>query len=1156
MYYPTRSFKAFALSLLVFASALTLAAQDLDDVTVSGRVTDANGLAVVGAAVTVTEQGSGLERTVTTNEEGRYRLIELKPGIYNVKASATGFGAKIRTDLTTVSGQNLQLDFTLSPADIQAQATVTVGDDDAPLVDTTRTIVGSTLTQREVEEIPNNSRNPLDLVLTLGGTSEEALSTKNLAEDRSGNPRSTPLEQGNFSISGGAAYSNNITIDGLDNNDDRSARDRFQPSLEAVAEVQVIRNQFSAEYGRASGGRVNIRTRSGTNKFRGRAFMFFRDDNLNANTWYNNANDLPRLPFTQYNPGFTFGGPITIPKVYDGKNRTFFFVAYEYDNFQDTTLIDTFVPVVANPRFTLPAPNGTGQFCDSANSPPPPCANNVGAVSPYSNLYATPNVGHIFTARFDHRLFKGNEITFGWQLGRRTNRRTRGASVTRIEDALQARNIDTDAFNITDNQVFGSNTVNQAKFQWSVYEPSYQTDAPLDPVVLISYRNARTNQVQTLVAGNSTASNLQDFADSRKETRYQFQDSLTHVVGSHTLKFGFDVNHVDSEVVALSDATGTYNFGSVFNYSGNTLSRYRQNFGTATDVTNTYWGVFGNDELRPIPNMTVSFGLRYERETAIEDNNNFGPRLGIAWDPFKKGRDVVRFGAGIFYNRVLLRTIGDFIQNDLGGLQAFDSNSITTINNARNNVLAQIALDFPNGYADPAALRTAITRANCGTAASPVLCGPNTGFLTNTGSTSNPLRSIDPELKIPESYQFNVGYEREIGNGFVFEANYTWNKTVRLWREYNPNVPVLPANFATLTDWLIANPFTFTNVNNTVRTYQFYLGNTNDQQGVSTAQNGTATCGTTVNVTCFVNLNSTSTSTTQPNTNASDGLSSNSIGGPIGIALAAVRRLRPDQNFDEKERVASIGKSFYQGLVLEFRSRFKKLGGGFGSTFRFAYTLSRLEDDGLNNTTNAQINGDFGSEWARATQDRRHRIGITGNMDTPWWLGKLRFSPLVRWGSPAPFNLGIGIDRNLNDVSTDRLNYNGDLDDIVWREPGSADPSDEFLSRFSLQPIGAPGGNLLRNAGRGPHLFLFDLNVTREWRFSERFRFRPSIEFGNILNAAVFSYGSEFIDYVSPPGPTATQSQRDAYANFKREFLVPTRTFRPRDLRLGVRFDF
>ena len=134
-----------------------------------------------------------------------------------------------------------------------------------PAVDTTRTVVGGTVTQREIEELPNNTRDPLDLVFTLGGVTEEQLSTRDLAGDRGtrgayaqGN---TPEEAGTFALSGGAAYSNNITIDGLDNNDDRSASFRFQPSIESISEVQVVTNQFSAEYGRASGGRVNIRTR-------------------------------------------------------------------------------------------------------------------------------------------------------------------------------------------------------------------------------------------------------------------------------------------------------------------------------------------------------------------------------------------------------------------------------------------------------------------------------------------------------------------------------------------------------------------------------------------------------------------------------------------------------------------------------------------------------------------------------------------------------------------------------------------------------------------------------------------------------------------------------------------------------------------------------
>jgi len=1148
------SFSAMLLSLLLFAFSVTGFAQDLDDVTISGKVADSNGAAIVGATVTATQIEKNIERTVVTNEDGRYRIIELEPGTYKVKVTSQGFGAKEQIDLLTVAGQNVQLDFSLAPAGVQAQQTVTIGGDDAPLVDTTRTIVGSTITEREIEELPNNTRNPLDLVLTLGGTSEEALSTRDLADDRNANPRTTPAEQGNFSLSGGASYSNNITIDGLDNNDDRSARDRFQPSLESIAEVQVIRNQFSAEYGRASGGRINLRTRAGTNKFHGRVFMFFRDDNLNANTWYNNSRGIARLPFTEYNPGFTFSGPVILPfgegkSLYDGTNRTFFSIAYEYNKLLDTTLIDTYVPLGSNPRFALPASTGGTPTCDNASTTactvnPPQAA----FVAPYLVTLATPNRNNVLTARVDHKLFKGNDITFGWQYGRRNNRRQTGASTTRIEDALQNKNSNSDAFNFTDNQVFGASAVNQFRFQWSRFEPSYQTDNPLDPVVLIGYRNPVTNSVQTLIAGNSTASSLQNFSDSRKETRLQFQDSLTYILGAHTLKGGFDLQNVDSKAISLGDATGTFNFGSVLNFQNNILSRYRQNFGTASDVKNTYWGAFINDEMRVGSNLTVSYGVRYEKETAIDDSNNLGPRLGIAWDPFKKGKGVIRFGAGIFYNRVLLRTVGDFIQNSLGSLISFDSNIIPTTNsvagvNPRTNVLARIAQQqFPNGYASAQDLRNAVASANCGTAANPVTCSANLGFLANTGSGSNPLRSVDPNLKIPESYQFNIGFEREIGAGFVFEANYTWNKTAHLWREYNINAPVVPAGFSDLTAYLLTHPLTFTNFNGSTRTYVFGLGTgTNpDPLGVATTLGGTTACSTTTTVTCHVNLNTINTSTTTPSSNAGDGVSANSVGGPIGIALEAVRNLRPDPSVDEKERVSSIGNSFYHGLVLEIRSRFRKLGYGFGTTVRAAYTLSNLKDDGLNNTSNGEQNADFSREWARSLQDRRHRFALTGNFDTPSWLGKLRFSPVFRYGSPAPFNLGYGIARN----------FTGDINDIIYREPGSPIPL-ALLSQFSLQPIGSRGGNLPRNAGRGPSQYIFDLGVTREWKFGERFRLRPNIEFGNILNMAVFSFGSEFIDFIATP-TTPTPAQQLALQNF----LVPTRTYRQRDIRVGLRFDF
>lgn len=1142
-----RSASAFVL-LSLFIFVCSIAAQDLDNVSIGGKITDSNGAPIAGATVTAIETQTGQERNINSNDEGKFLIVSLRPGNYKVKATASGFGVLEKPEIMTISGQAVQMDFQLSPAGVTASTTVTTSPEDTPPVDTTRTVVGGTITEREIEELPNASRSPLDLVLTLGGTSEEQLSVKGLAEDRGQTTTSPPLEQGNFSLSGGVAYSNNLTIDGLDNNDDRSSRERFQPSLEGIAEVQVITNQFSAEYGRASGGRINLRTRSGGNHFRGRLFGFFRDESLNANTWYNNSRGLKRLPLSDYNPGFTFSGPVILPfgegkSIYDGHNRTFFSVAYEYDNVRDTTFINAYVPVGTNPNFSLPSGN--------AGCPVASCIDALSATStpiaPYVKFLATPNFNHILTARIDHKLTSKNDITFGYQFGRKKNRRTTFASTTRLDDALQIRNSNTDAFNVTDNHVFGSKTVNQIRGQYSIFEPSYATDEPLAPVIIISYRNPETGGNQTLTAGNSTIGITGDataFPQSRRETRYQVQDSLTQVAGSQTLKIGLDVQSVRSEALGLGDATGTWRFANVADYIANRPSSFVQNFGTQNDVRNTYWGVFGNDETKLASNLTLSYGLRYERETAVDDTNNFGPRLGIAWDPFKKGTGVIRFGAGIFYNRALLRTIGDFIQNSGGNLVQFDSNTIgTSPTDPRQTAIeSAIAMRFPNGFSSPEELRALISNV-CPTVVNPPApCTTGLGFIGNVTSTGNPLRSVEPGLNIPESYQFNVGFEREILKGWVFEANYTWNKTTHLWRDYNSNVPVLPVGYNDWTSWLLTHTFALTNQNGTTRTYSFVLGSTTD-----TSAGVTGGCSFSANSSCVVNLNTTSTSTATPAA-ASTGSNFNATGAAIGIARAAIAQFRPNRNLGETSVIASIGNAFYQGLILELRSRYRKLGHGFGSSFRFVYTLSKTMDDGLNNTANAEINADFSREWARSLQDRRHRIAFSGSFDTPVWLGRLKFSPLFRYGSSAPFNIGDGgSDRNLDDNSTDRPNFSGDVNDISWREPGSPIPND-LISQFSLQPIGSRSGNLPRNAGKGPSFYTIDLNVTREWKFGEHMRFRPVLEFNNVLNAAIFSYGSAFINFsnLTQTGNTAA----------RQTFLVPTRTYGQRQIRAGFRFDF
>ncbi|HEX8921275.1 MAG TPA: TonB-dependent receptor, partial [Pyrinomonadaceae bacterium] len=774
---------------LVFAAALmplaTCYAQDLDDVTITGRVADQNGAIIPGATVTAVLVKTNTERSVEANEEGRYRIIELEPGEYTVRVSTAGFATEEKTNLTTIAGQNVQLDFALRPADVTAEQVV-VSEAETPAVDTTRTVVGGTVTTEEVEALPNASRSPLDLIFTLGGVTEEPLSTRDLAEDRNTNPSNTPEEAGTFALAGGPAYSNNITIDGLDNNDDRAARERFQPSIEAVEEVQIITNQFSAEYGRASGGRINIRTRGGSNLYRGRIFYFFRNDIFNSNTPRNTALGLPRLPFEEHNPGFTFSGPVRLPLVYDGRKRTFFFTAYEYDTVLDTATIDTLVPVLQNPLFEIPAPTTlVGRRSEDFTVTTP--GDTVAEIAPFISSISTPVKNHIFTARIDHKFSDLHNGSLLYQLGRQNNLRQFGGG-NRLAESLLGTTRNTDAISYSDNLVISTTIVNQARVQFSRLTPAVQASGGRRPVVLITLNDPLPaddpeSRSGTLVAGSSTTG-----ATDRSEERFQAQDALSWIAGTHSLKFGGDFQHIRSTFIDLSDISGTFTFSSVTDFLANRPSRFRQNFQAESTQRNNYFGLFVQDEWRLQPNLTMSYGLRYEQESIIRDRNNFGPRFALAYDPFKSGKTVIRAGAGIFYNRALLRTIDDFT---LGRQQLFfDTNDL---------------LDPVTGRAQTTAERRAFIAANL---RFPGVLTADSNVVRQFGSlNTNFSRRLDPDLRIPESYQVNVGFEREISRAFVIEANYTYNRGIHLWREFNTNAPRVPAGFRSLTEFLLSRDF-------------------------------------------------------------------------------------------------------------------------------------------------------------------------------------------------------------------------------------------------------------------------------------------------------------------------------------------------------------
>jgi len=1043
--------------LSIFLFTFNVNAQDLDTVTIAGRVMDQNGALVPGAEVQATLVKTALKRTTTTDAEGRYRLIQLEPGIYVLRVSFPGFAGQELTNITTVSGQSLELDATLLPADLVIEPVV-ISDAATPTVDTKRTITGATLTSRATESLPIASRSVLDLLFTLPGVTEEPLSTRDLAEDREVNHANTPEEAGTFSLAGAPAYSNNLTIDGLDNNDDRAARERFQPSLEAVAEVQVITNQFSAEYGRASGGRVNLRTRSGSNSFQGRAFYYFRDEALNANTFRNNSLGLPRLPLQDHVGGFTLGGPVV--------NSTVFFVSYELNKVLDSALIDTLVPVKQSALFQLPSPTNLGRVrLEDAEDP-----TLAAEVAPFLSSISTPLKNTSITTRVDHQFSPMHNAAIVYLRGRLINLRGFGGG-NRLAEALQGRRRNSDAISYSDTLVFSERLVNQTRFQYSSLAPALEARGGDAPVVLIALNDPLSSddperRTGTLVAGSSTSG-----GSDRLEERVQVQDVFSFINGNHSLKFGADVHHVRSTFIDLADLSGTFNFASAGDFLAGVPSRFRQNFQSSSTQKNFYTGVFVHDEWQILPQLLLSYGLRYEYETILRDANNFGPRLSIAYSPLESGRLVLRAGGGIFFNRPLLRTIDDFT---LGQQQLFfDTNQLR---------------DPSTGKLMTAAQRRAFIAANL---RFPVTLSSDSRLVREFGVKNTDFsRRLDPHLRIPESYQINAGVERDLGHGYSVEANFTFTRGIHLWREFNANAPILPAGYKNFTEFLASRDFA-NFINPATATRPLYNASTAGElvrfvygKSDSNTVNRSIEFGVPVSV---MNLNSPSSTTM------------------LEAALAAINVLRPDPTRGELEQLISAGNSFYRGMTVELRKQFSSR-----FAFRAGYTLSSLIDDGIVNTSDALVPGDFRAERARSLLDRRHRFVFSGTFD----VRVFQLSPIWRVASGAPFNISIGgVDRNLDDVSNDRPNYAGDLRSL------------------SVPPIGQVG-NLPRNAGRGPGLFVFDLNVTREIHLG-RVVVRPSVEFDNVLNKTVFSFGSEFIE--SP---------------------VPTRTMRPREIRVGLKISF
>ncbi|MBI1790751.1 MAG: carboxypeptidase regulatory-like domain-containing protein, partial [Acidobacteria bacterium] len=284
---------------------------------VSGRVTDPSQATIPNARVELTNRATGIKTATTTNAEGLFVLPPLAPGVYDVVASAAGFAATRLDSVTLEIGQARTLALRLTPGEVKESITVT---DTAPLLTVSRPDRGTLVENKFVASIPLNQRNPLFLLTLAPGVTTGRLAGNNTASQSTTN---------NFRINGGRGGTNEILIDGAANTGTYNNQVSAIPQVDSIQEFKVNTSPYAPEFGRTGGGLISFAIKAGTNSVHGTAHEFLRNSVLDANGFNANRAGQSKPSFKRNQYGFTLGGPVWVPKIYNGRNRTFFFVGYE-----------------------------------------------------------------------------------------------------------------------------------------------------------------------------------------------------------------------------------------------------------------------------------------------------------------------------------------------------------------------------------------------------------------------------------------------------------------------------------------------------------------------------------------------------------------------------------------------------------------------------------------------------------------------------------------------------------------------------------------------------------------------------------------------------------------------------------------------------------
>ena len=521
-------------------------------------------------------------------------------------------------------GQTVHLEVVLVPASSSEEITVTA---QSPAMDPTQTSVVSSVDRERIEELPVRSRNYLDFVLLAPGVSSSPASPPV--------GRATPLNGSGFTFGGLRGRSNNVSIDGLDNNDEYAGSSRTELSPEIVQEFQVVNNGISAESGGASGGSINVVTRSGANTVHGDAFIFGQDNALNARDPFESEAGKPY--FRHFRAGVALGGPVV-------KNRTFYYAAIEqeHNRGQSGSDIDPGIAAAINTALA------TGAFPGLATR------------QITTGFFATSRAETEVAGRLDQQLTKNTSLMLRYAF---TNNKEAGDAFNAggLADA-SARGSSFTSDNALSGwltTVFGSEAVGDLRFQAATRRAVLRPNDAVGPEIDI--------------AGVASFGRLYAGTSQRRENHYQAGYTYSRTAGKHLWKIGGVVNRVRLRASQEDGFGGVYLFSTVVDFLAGRPEQFRQAFGgTSVDFPVTSVGGFVQDHWSLSPRVTIDLGVRYDFERLPngfnQDTNNFSPRMGVAWSLSSKW--VLRAGFGIFFDRYVLANLTRAIEKN--GSQAFE----------------------------------------------------------------------------------------------------------------------------------------------------------------------------------------------------------------------------------------------------------------------------------------------------------------------------------------------------------------------------------------------------------------------------------------------------------------------------------------------------